>query len=109
MKKCKYYVYMLRCEDNSIYTGITTNINRRMSEHFSRNEKCAKYTKTHLARKLECVWQTENRALASKLEFRIKKLSKIQKEDLIKNNNIKALFEDKIETDKYIRLNNYIK
>lgn len=104
-----YYVYMLRCEDNSIYTGITTNINRRMSEHFSRNEKCAKYTKNHFARKLECVWQTENRALASKLEFRIKKLSKLQKEDLIKNNNMKILFEDKIETDKYIRLNNYIK
>lgn len=104
-----YYVYMLRCEDNSIYTGITTNINRRMNEHFSRNEKCAKYTKTHFARKLECVWQTENRVLASKLEFRIKKLSKLQKEDLIKNNNMKVLFEYKIETDKYIRLNNYIK
>lgn len=104
-----YYVYMLRCEDNSIYTGITTNINRRMKEHFSRNEKCAKYTKTHFARKLECVWQTENRVLASKLEFRIKKLSKLQKEDLIKNNNMKVLFEYKIETDKYIRLNNYIK
>lgn len=104
-----YYVYMLRCEDNSIYTGITTNINRRMKEHFSRNEKCAKYTKTHFARKLECVWQTENRVLASKLEFRIKKLSKLQKEDLINNNNMKVLFEDNIETDKYIRLNNYIK
>ncbi len=50
-----YYVYMLRCEDNSIYTGITTDINRRMSEHFNKTEKCAKYTKTHLSQKLECV------------------------------------------------------
>lgn len=31
-----YYVYMLRCKDNSIYTGITTDINRRMEEHFSK-------------------------------------------------------------------------
>ena len=40
-----YYTYMLRCTDNSIYTGITTNIERRMEEHFKQNEKCAKYTK----------------------------------------------------------------
>ena len=39
-----YYVYMLRCKDNSIYTGITTDINRRMEEHFSKGQKCAKYT-----------------------------------------------------------------
>ena len=32
-----YYIYMLRCMDNSIYTGITTNINRRMEEHLVRS------------------------------------------------------------------------
>lgn len=47
-----YYIYMLRCEDNSIYTGITTDINRRMKEHFSKNKKCAKYTLKHTAKKL---------------------------------------------------------
>lgn len=104
-----YYVYMLRCEDNSIYTGITTDINRRMSEHFNKTEKCAKYTKTHLSQKLECVWQTENRVYASKLEFHIKKLSKLQKEDLIKNGDMKVLFKDNIDVDKYVRLYNYIK
>ncbi len=31
-----YYTYMLRCQDNSIYTGITTDLERRMKEHFSR-------------------------------------------------------------------------
>ena len=58
-----YYIYMLRCEDNSIYTGITTDINRRMKEHFSKNKKCAKYTLKHTAKKLESVWQTGNRVL----------------------------------------------
>ena len=33
-----YYTYMLRCKDNSIYTGITTDIERRMREHFSKDE-----------------------------------------------------------------------
>ena len=38
---------MLRCENNSIYTGITSDIKRRMEEHFSQNKKCAKYTKKY--------------------------------------------------------------
>ena len=46
-----YYIYMLRCKDNTIYTGITVNIERRMEEHFLRNDKCAKYTYTHIAKK----------------------------------------------------------
>ena len=51
-----YYTYMLRCENNSIYTGITTDIKRRMEEHFSKDPKCAKYTKSNKPTKLECVW-----------------------------------------------------
>lgn len=100
-----YYVYMLRCEDNSIYTGITIDISRRLNEHFSRGSKCAKYTRTHFAKKLECTWQTDNRVLASKLEFYIKTLSKKQKEELILNDNLKGLLHDKIEVQKYVRLN----
>ena len=44
-----YYTYMLRCTDDSIYTGITTDLKRRMDEHFTQGEKCAKYTKRHKA------------------------------------------------------------
>jgi len=100
-----YYIYMLRCDDNSIYTGITTNIKRRMEEHFSKNEKCAKYTMNHSAKKLEAVWKTESRQLASKLEYHIKKtLTKSEKEQLIVNNNLEELLADKIESDKYEKI-----
>lgn len=34
-----YYIYMLRCKDDSIYTGITTDLDRRMKEHFGAGEK----------------------------------------------------------------------
>ena len=71
-----YYIYMLRCRDNSIYTGITTNIDRRMEEHFSKNEKCAK--------KLEAVWETKNKSLASKLEYILKNYLKKRKNYLCK-------------------------
>ena len=97
-----YYIYMLRCEDNSIYTGITIDIERRMEEHFSKDKKCAKYTLRHNAKKLERVWQTDNRVLASKLEYHIKRLSKVQKEELINNPKILGkLLSEKIEVDKY--------
>ena len=100
-----YYIYMLRCEKETIYTGITTDIERRLNEHFNKTEKCAKYTMNNSAKKLEALWSTEDRKLASKLEFYIKRLTKSQKEDLIKNNNIKEVFKGKIEEEKYIREN----
>ena len=98
-----YYIYMLRCKDNTIYTGITVDIKRRMEEHFSKNEKCAKYTYTHNAKKLEAVWQTENKSLASKLEYAIKKLTKAKKEELIKNKNLEEIFLE----NKNIDVKNY--
>lgn len=88
MKEKKYYIYMLRCTDNSIYTGITSDIDRRMHEHFSKSEKCAKYTKTHSAKQVELVFMTNNRVDACKLEYWIKTLSKSDKEGLILNKKI---------------------
>lgn len=97
-----YYIYILRCKDNSIYTGITTNLERRMEEHFTKNNKCAKYTLNHTAKKLEIAWKTENRVLASKLEYHIKKLTKDKKELLIKDDNtMKKFLGNKIECDLY--------
>lgn len=100
-----YYIYMLRCKDNSVYTGITTDLERRMKEHFTKSEKCSKYTMRHEAKKLETAWETENRALASKLEYHIKRLSKIQKESLIENSEkLKEFFEGKIEYGMYTNI-----
>ena len=97
-----YYTYMIRCKDNSIYTGITTNLEKRMQEHFTKDEKCAKYTKKHTAMKLERAWKSENRVFASKLEYWIKHLSKLQKENLIKNpKKLEEFLSDKIEIENY--------
>lgn len=99
-----YYVYMLRCEDNSIYTGITTNLERRMEEHFTKSDKCAKYTMRHIAQKLETSWETENRVLASKLEYAIKTLKKEEKEILINpKTKLEKFFLERIECEKYKR------
>lgn len=81
-----YYVYILRCEDDSLYTGITVDMLRRFREHRNGGEKGAKYTFSHRPVKIEALWLKENRSEASKLEYRIKQLSKQQKLLLIEEN-----------------------
>lgn len=97
-----YYTYILRCKDNSLYTGITTDLQRRFKEHLEKGEKTAKYTLTHSAIKIEVAWKSENRVLASKLEFQLKKLSKKQKENLIQNSQLfDVLLGSKLQSELY--------
>ena len=100
-----YYTYMLRCADNSIYTGITTDLARRLEEHKSKSQKCAKYTLNHSAIKFEAAWKSETRSAASKLEYNLKKLTKLQKEALIENKrDLLMTFGKKINCDEYEKL-----
>lgn len=102
-----YYTYILRCKDNSLYTGITTDLERRLKEHKEKGEKTAKYTLRHEAVKMEIAWESENRVLASKLEFNIKKLTKKQKEGLIKNPKLLSeILGDKIQSELYSKVKN---
>jgi putative endonuclease len=87
-----------------LYTGITTDIERRFSEHSGKDEKGAKYTKSHEVLKVEAVWQSDNRSEASKLEFALKKLTKQQKEELIINTDkFNIYLSKKIECNLYKR------
>ena len=78
-----YFVYMIRCEGNFLYTGITTDVARRFDEHCGKRAGRAKYTRFHTPISVECVWETANRSLASRLEYHIKTLPKVKKEALI--------------------------
>lgn len=104
-----YYTYMLRCDDNSIYTGIASDVERRMKEHFSKDKKCAKYTLTHSPKQLECVWESQDRILASKLEYYIKKLKKEQKEEIIKKHKLPQEWFEKLDVNMYQYVNLKIK
>lgn len=97
---------MLRCKDNSIYTGMTKDLERRLKEHMTKDEKCAKYTLNHTVEKLEIAWESETRSQASKLEYYIKTLTKQQKESLISNpNNLSILLSNKLDSSLYTKLN----
>ncbi len=99
----EYYIYIIRCEDNSLYTGITTDLDRRLQEHLEQGKKGAKYTASHHIKGIEIAWKTIDKIRASKLEYHIKTLKKAQKEELIRNpSKLKEFLSDKIECKEYI-------
>ena len=78
-----YYVYILRCADETLYTGITVDVERRIIEH-NTLPSGAKYTRARRPVQLVYVASFENRSDASKEEIRIKKLPREGKVALIK-------------------------
>lgn len=99
-----YYTYMLRCSDNSIYTGMTNNLENRINEHLSKSKKGAKYTKSHNAIKLEVAWKSNSKSLACKLEYQIKTLTKQQKENLINSKKLTTYLKGKIDGRRYRKI-----
>jgi len=80
-----WVVYIVRCKDNTLYTGITNDLERRLNEHndHSPKSKAARYTRARQPVMLAYQENCEDRIDASKREYAIKKLSKRQKEALI--------------------------
>ena len=74
---------MVECSDSTIYTGITNNLESRIKVHNS--GKGSKYVKTRLPVRLLWNIESENRSEASKLEIKIKKLTRNQKLNIIEN------------------------
>lgn len=78
-----WFLYIIRCNDGQLYTGITTDVIRRFNEHQSGGLKAAKYLKGKGPLTLLYQEQHPNRSAASKRELAVKKLSKQQKLALI--------------------------
>ncbi len=79
-----FFVYMLRCENGSLYTGMTTDPGRRFSQHAKELKGGARSTSMLGAQRLEAVWRVPSRGAALSLEKQIKKLSHREKERLIR-------------------------
>jgi putative endonuclease len=80
-----YYVYLLECADNTLYTGITTDVERRLEEH--KSSKAANYTRAHKAVKILYTEEHPDRSSALKREAEIKKWSRAQKLTFIARNS----------------------
>ncbi|MDG0978219.1 MAG: GIY-YIG nuclease family protein [Halieaceae bacterium] len=86
MKQSKWVVYILNCADGSLYTGVTTDMERRLRQHNGEIVGGARYTRVR--RPVAVAWQQscESRSQACKYEAQIKTLSKSAKERLINAN-----------------------
>lgn len=72
-----WFVYILKCEDGSFYTGATNNLEKRLSEH--KNGKGGRYTRSHKIVKIIYSEQFSSQSEALKKEFEIKSWSKEKK------------------------------
>jgi putative endonuclease len=73
----EWYVYMILCSDDSLYTGITTDVARRFDEHSS--QKGAKYFRGRSPREIVFIEGGHSRSSASQREAFVKKLSRVEK------------------------------
>ncbi|HVV15029.1 MAG TPA: GIY-YIG nuclease family protein [Candidatus Paceibacterota bacterium] len=78
-----YHVYIVTCADGTLYTGIATDLERRMSEHNS-SDLGAKYTRTRRPVRLSYSEPFADRSVASREEYRLKQLSRTEKLALVK-------------------------
>jgi putative endonuclease len=79
----RWSVYIVRCGDGTLYTGIATDVRRRIGEHARRNGRGAKYLRGRAPLRLAFVRAVGARSQALRVESRIKRLPKSRKEALI--------------------------
>lgn len=90
-----YYVYLIECENKSIYTGITTDIKRRFQEH--KDKLGGHYTRAHKVKKILHTEKYKTRSEALKREFEIKSWPREKKLELVNkkiNKRLNPLLED---------------
>ena len=78
----KWYLYVVECADGTLYTGITTNVNRRLKEH-NHSGKAAKYTRSRRPVKLLMTKEYTTHSEALTEEWRFKKMNRKQKLEVI--------------------------
>jgi len=79
-----YYFYIVRCKDDSLYSGQTSNLKRRIIEHNSNTTRSAKYLRGKTPVKLVYFERFRSLQKAMKREAEVKKFTKAKKEELIR-------------------------
>jgi len=79
-----WYVYIVECRDKTLYTGITTELERRVEEHNNSDEKGARYTRARRPVKLVYHEIVDSRGEAVKRETAIKRMKRVSKIKLLK-------------------------
>jgi putative endonuclease len=78
-----WHVYLVRCADGTLYTGVALNVAQRIAEHNGKGTRGARYTRSRRPVKLAYQEPAANRSAACKREYRVKQLSRAEKLALI--------------------------
>jgi putative endonuclease len=81
--KRKWFIYIVRCRDGALYTGIATDVSRRLAEHQGAEGKGAKYLRGRGPLQVVLTKSAPSRGAALRLESRIKRLRRERKEELV--------------------------
>lgn len=84
-----WFLYVIRTLDDTLYTGISTDVDRRFEEHRSRGCRSAKYFLAHPPRAIALAARIGDRSLALKVEYRFKRLPCARKEMIVKTGKLK--------------------
>ena len=82
----QWYVYILRCRNDALYTGVTTDLKRRLAEHGRSGRAAARFTRAFVPVALAYHCRVGSKRLAYQIEYRIKKLPRVRKIELVANN-----------------------
>lgn len=103
------FVYMVKCEDGSLYTGIAKDVKKRIREHFFKTQKGAKYTKSRQVTEIMMVWEAASFSSAARLEYAIKRLTRKDKLTLIANPTEKlGILIPKLSEESYMPRTEYV-
>jgi putative endonuclease len=102
MNKAEWYLYLIRCRDGSIYTGISTDVKRRFVQHQKQGSDGSKYLKGRGPLVLVFQMKVGNYSLASKVESKIKKMPKDKKEKILREPEFLDEIVHKIDADKRV-------
>jgi putative endonuclease len=80
-----YFFYIVRCADNSLYCGVTNNLEKRLKEHNSEGARGAKYVRARRPASIEYHENYSDKSSAMKREYEVKQWTKERKESLVSN------------------------
>lgn len=95
---------MLKCIDESLYTGSAKDVTKRIKEHFEGGARCAKYTRSHPPKEVVAILVCHEKSDAIKLEYRIKTMTHEEKKDFYEAGKIPEKIKAKLESLTFCRI-----
>lgn len=80
----EWFLYVIRCGDDTLYTGIAVDVVRRFGDHAAQGRRCARYLRGREPLRLAFAVEVGTRSRAAQVEARVKRLSRADKERLVR-------------------------